>query len=46
MNFYNTGDPDDRYLRKVEKDILIAKKVRDRTREEKCIPEVSGKYFP
>ncbi|XP_014209943.1 COX assembly mitochondrial protein homolog [Copidosoma floridanum] len=34
------GDPDDEHLRKVEKDVLIAKMVRDRTREEKCIPEV------
>ncbi|KAJ8672800.1 hypothetical protein QAD02_004060 [Eretmocerus hayati] len=37
---HGLGDPDDRFLRKVEKDVLIAKIVRDRSRQEKCIPEV------
>lgn len=35
------GDPNDRTLRKVEKDVLVMKKVRDRTRDEKCIEEVA-----
>ncbi|XP_058805147.1 COX assembly mitochondrial protein homolog [Phymastichus coffea] len=39
---HGLGDPDDRSLRKVEQDILVAKKVRDRAREEKCIPEVAA----
>jgi len=36
------GDPNDTTLRKVEKDILIAKMVRERAKEEKCIPEVAA----
>ncbi|XP_014479387.1 PREDICTED: COX assembly mitochondrial protein homolog [Dinoponera quadriceps] len=34
------GDPNDRSLRKVEKDILIPKIIRDRTKAEKCVDEV------
>lgn len=34
------GDPDDLSLRKVEKEILIPKKMRDVAREEKCVEEV------
>ncbi|KAL6435244.1 hypothetical protein ACFW04_005367 [Cataglyphis niger] len=34
------GDPDDKSLRKVEKDVLIPKLLRDRTKTEKCIKEV------
>lgn len=39
---HNLGDPDDRTLRKVEKDILIPTKLRDRTKAEKCVPEVEA----
>jgi hypothetical protein len=38
-----TGDPLDRSLRKVEIDILIPKKMRDKARDEKCSEEVDGK---
>lgn len=34
------GDPDDMHLRRVEKEILIAKKIRDKTRTDKCAAEV------
>ncbi|XP_072765042.1 COX assembly mitochondrial protein homolog [Anoplolepis gracilipes] len=34
------GDPDDKSLRKVEKDVLIPKLMRDRTKTEKCVNEV------
>ncbi|XP_076627038.1 COX assembly mitochondrial protein homolog [Colletes latitarsis] len=37
---HNLGDPNDKSLRKVEKDVLIPQKMRTRAREEKCIPEV------
>lgn len=37
-----TGDPDDKTLRKVEIDVMIPKKMRDRTRDEKCTEEVKG----
>jgi len=42
---FNTfsGDPLDRSLRKVEIDILIPKKMRDKARDEKCSEEVNGK---
>lgn len=36
---HNLGDPEDRSLRKVEKDILIPMKIRDRTKSEKCVAE-------
>ncbi|XP_011504775.1 PREDICTED: COX assembly mitochondrial protein homolog [Ceratosolen solmsi marchali] len=36
------GDPDDRFLRKVEKDVLVAQIVRNKAREEKCVPEVAA----
>ncbi|XP_032683841.1 COX assembly mitochondrial protein homolog [Odontomachus brunneus] len=36
------GDPDDRSLRKVEKDVLIPKLMRERTKAEKCVDEVHG----
>ncbi|XP_001606994.1 COX assembly mitochondrial protein homolog [Nasonia vitripennis] len=39
---HGLGDPDDLSMRKVEKDILVAKVVRDRTRDEKCVPEVAA----
>ncbi|KAL6435245.1 hypothetical protein ACFW04_005367 [Cataglyphis niger] len=39
------GDPDDKSLRKVEKDVLIPKLLRDRTKTEKCIKEVKGNYL-
>ena len=38
-----SGDPLDRSLRKVEIDILIPKKMRDKARDEKCSEEVNGK---
>lgn len=34
------GDPDDKSLRKVEKNVLIPKIMRERTKTEKCINEV------
>lgn len=34
------GDPDDRSLRIVEKEVLIPKIMRDRAKTEKCVPEV------
>lgn len=37
-----SGDPLDRSLRKVEVDILIPKKMRDKARDEKCSEEVNG----
>ncbi|GFV52407.1 COX assembly mitochondrial protein homolog [Trichonephila clavipes] len=33
------GDPDDRTMRKVEKEILIPMKIRDKTKKEKCFAE-------
>jgi COX assembly protein 1 len=36
------GDPDDKTLRKVEKEIMIPMKVRERTKAEKCVPEVEA----
>ncbi|GFQ90224.1 COX assembly mitochondrial protein [Trichonephila clavata] len=33
------GDPDDRTLRKVEKDILVPMKIRDKTKKDKCFAE-------
>ncbi|CAD1469360.1 unnamed protein product, partial [Heterotrigona itama] len=33
-------DPNDKYLRKVEKDVLIPQKMRDKAKEEKCIQQV------
>jgi len=36
------GDPDDKSLRKVEKDVIIMQKVRTKARTEKCIDEVKA----
>lgn len=36
------GDPDDKTLRKVEEEILIPQKMRDKAKNEKCIEEVKG----
>ncbi|XP_012175898.1 COX assembly mitochondrial protein homolog [Bombus terrestris] len=36
----NLGDPDDKYLRKVEKDVLIPQRMRDKAKTEKCVAEV------
>lgn len=36
------GDPDDRTLRKVEKEVLVAKKMRDKAKEEKCQTQVKA----
>ncbi|XP_003705804.1 COX assembly mitochondrial protein homolog [Megachile rotundata] len=37
---HGVGDPNDTFLRKVEKDVLIPQKMRDKAREEKCVKEV------
>ncbi|XP_011688195.1 PREDICTED: COX assembly mitochondrial protein homolog [Wasmannia auropunctata] len=34
------GDPDDRSLRRVEKDVMVPKLMRDRVKAEKCVDEV------
>ncbi|XP_012527514.1 COX assembly mitochondrial protein homolog isoform X2 [Monomorium pharaonis] len=34
------GDPNDRSLRKVEKDVMVPKLIRERTKSEKCVDEV------
>lgn len=39
---HGLGDPLDRSLRKVEIDILIPKKMRDKARDEKCSEEVNA----
>lgn len=36
-----TGDPDDRSLRIVEKEVLIPKIMREKAKKEKCAPEVA-----
>lgn len=36
---HGLGDPDDRSLRKVEKEILIPMKIRDKTKQSKCVAE-------
>lgn len=36
------GDPDDKTLRKVEKDILILNLIREKTHKEKCHVEAEG----
>ena len=38
----NSGDPNDRSLRKVEKEVLIPKLMRERAKAEKCVPEVAA----
>lgn len=42
QNYIFLGDPDDKSLRKVEKDVLIAKKMRDKAKEDKCIKQVEA----
>ncbi|XP_043517235.1 COX assembly mitochondrial protein homolog [Frieseomelitta varia] len=37
---HNLGDPNDKFLRKVEKDVLIPQKMRDKAKEEKCVQQV------
>lgn len=37
---HGLGDPDDRSLRKVEREVCIPKKMRDIARQEKCTAEV------
>lgn len=37
---HGLGDPNDRRLRKVEREVLIPKIMRERAKTEKCIPEV------
>uniref|UniRef100_A0A8D8LW75 COX assembly mitochondrial protein n=1 Tax=Cacopsylla melanoneura TaxID=428564 RepID=A0A8D8LW75_9HEMI len=34
---HGLGDPDDRFLRKIEKDVLVEKMMRDIARTEKCV---------
>jgi COX assembly protein 1 len=36
------GDPEDRTLRRVEVDVLIPKIMRQRAKDEKCLPEVEA----
>lgn len=38
---HDLGDPDDKHLRKVEKDVLIPQIMRDRAKAEKCVQEVA-----
>lgn len=40
-----SGDPDDRSLRKVEKNVLIPKLMRERIKSDKCANEVKGNYL-
>ena len=40
-----SGDPNDKSLRKVEKDVLVPKLMRERTKSEKCVNEVKGNLF-
>ncbi|KAK4019132.1 COX assembly mitochondrial protein homolog [Daphnia magna] len=40
-NPHGLGDPDDRRLRIVEKEVLIPKIMRDRAKKEKCVAEVA-----
>ena len=37
------GDPDDRHLRVVEKDVVIPKRMKERANKEKCADLVKGK---
>ncbi|KZC14875.1 PREDICTED: COX assembly mitochondrial protein homolog [Dufourea novaeangliae] len=37
---HGLGDPNDYSLRKVEEDVLIPQKMRDKAREQKCVKEV------
>ncbi|XP_011302257.1 COX assembly mitochondrial protein homolog [Fopius arisanus] len=37
---HGLGDPDDKSLRKLEKQVLIPQKIRQKTRTEKCVDEV------
>ncbi|KAI4486868.1 hypothetical protein M0802_012268 [Mischocyttarus mexicanus] len=37
---HGLGDPNDKSLRKVEINVLIPQMIRDRAKQEKCIPEV------
>lgn len=39
---HGLGDPDDRTLRKVEIEVMIPKKMRDKAREEKCVVETEA----
>lgn len=39
---HGIGDPDDKSLRKVEVDVMVAKKIRDIARAEKCVQEVEA----
>ncbi|KAH9633244.1 hypothetical protein HF086_006846 [Spodoptera exigua] len=38
---HGLGDPEDRSLRKVERDVLIPKLIREKAKTEKCIQEVA-----
>ncbi|XP_063972819.1 COX assembly mitochondrial protein homolog [Diachasmimorpha longicaudata] len=39
---HGLGDPDDKSLRKLEKQVVIPQKVRDKARTEKCVEEVKA----
>lgn len=43
--WFKLGDPDDKSLRKVETEILIPKKMRDKAKAENCLSEVTGNYW-
>ncbi|GAB6019190.1 hypothetical protein CHUAL_000809 [Chamberlinius hualienensis] len=38
---HGLGDPEDRTLRKVEDEILVPRKMRDKAKNEKCVAEVA-----
>lgn len=42
--FAFSGDPNDLSLRKVEEEVLIPKKVREKAKKEKCADEVEGAF--
>lgn len=41
-DFKFIGDPEDKSLRRVEIDVMIPKKMRDKARDEKCVEEVKN----
>lgn len=42
LNFFFVGDPEDRTLRKVEKEVMVPKVMRERAKVEKCFEEVAA----
>lgn len=39
-NWTLSGDPEDKFLRKVEREVLVPQKIRDKAKAEKCAEEV------